>query len=210
MWLTYGLSLFALTTAYLLYKNTLHIQIQIYVYIYTHTHTYVQFAFHTFSVKDSSSKNRAVLDAYSVFTYNIMFACLDSLETVGSDRQGSRFPPFGVVCSLPRLLYHSRPDDDAVTTIQRAQTVHEKTHGQMITLVNSRTRIMSMKTQCHFTDTYIKQMSGCQFVRDIQLVLIWFCSTLFLLPLWHSRGQGHRLPYPGSSHLTSSVWQCCQ
>ena len=29
-------------------------------------------------MKDSSSKNRAVLDAYSVFTYNIMFACLDS------------------------------------------------------------------------------------------------------------------------------------
>ena len=108
-----------------------------------------------------------------------MFVCLDSLETVDTDRQGSRFPPFGVICSLPRLLYQSRHDDDAVTTIQRVQTVHKKTHGQIITLVNSRTRIMSMKTQCHFIDTYIKQMSGCQFVRDIRLVLTWFCSTLF-------------------------------
>ena len=33
--------------------------------------------------------------------------------------------------------------------------------------------------------------------------------NLILLPLWHSRGQSHRLPQPDLSHLISSVWQCC-
>ena len=77
---------------------------------------YVLFTFHTCSVKDSSNKPRAVLDAYSGFAYNIMFV-FGELGGRGLPQAGFWVSSFSVVCSGPRLLYQSRHDDDAITTI---------------------------------------------------------------------------------------------